>query len=246
MLREVARVKAAADHFAVLGVKWDDPPDAMRRAYFTLARALHPDQLAEVSEDVARQAVEAFDAIRAAWEVLGDDAAREAYIARVIRGEKTEDELAMERVRVILDAEADFRRALTNFQAGRLQDAHAVFQRVAGEVPDSVEFTCYAAYTRLKLASDPREADAAADVLYNAVNGNETFDAGWVLLGMAMRQRGNDAAAQRCFVKALKIKPANPDAAREMRRLQREGGDSGKEKTDSGGGGFFSRLFGKK
>jgi hypothetical protein len=42
-------------------------------------------------------------------------------------------------------------------------------------------------------------------------------------------------------VKALKIKPANPDAAREMRRLERDG-----EEAKSSGGGFLGRLFGKK
>jgi tetratricopeptide (TPR) repeat protein len=218
----------------------------MRRAYFSYARALHPDQLGDVPDEVRSRATEAFDRVRAAWEVLGDDAAREGYIARVIRGEKSADELAMERVRVILDAEADFKRALGNYHAGRTQEAHAVFQRVAEAVPDSLEFVCWAAFTRLKFPKDPAEAEAALALLHERVRDSETFDTGWVLLGMAMRTRGNDATARKCFVKALKIKPANPDAARELRRLEREGGDSPRPTESSAGGSFLGRLFGRK
>lgn len=239
--KEAARIATAPDHFAVLGVKWDDTPDVMRRAYFGLARGLHPDQLGDVDEASRARATDAFDKLRAAWEVLGDDTAREAYIARVIRGEKTEDELAMERVRVILDAESDFKRALGNFHAGRVQEAHQVFQKVVAAVPDSLEFLCWAAFTRMKLATDKAEIDAAFQDLSEAMRENETFDTGYVLLGMGYRIRGNDAVARRCFVKALKIKPANPDAAREMRRLERDG-----EEAKSSGGGFLGRLFGKK
>jgi hypothetical protein len=53
---------------------------------------------------------------------------------------------------------------------------------------------------------------------------------------------GNEAAARRAFVAALRLKPSNPDAAREMRRLGRER-DAAAEAAPTG---FLSRLFAKK
>lgn len=240
--REVARISAAPDHFATLGVSHGSDPDAMRRAYFTLARMLHPDQLHDQTENV--HATDAFDKVRAAWEVLGDDAAREAYIARVIRGEKSEDELAMERVGAILEAENDFRRGLQALNAGRMPEAHAAFQRVVAVIPDSPEFNAHAAWTSFKLAQNPDAQEAAYIALKEAVAANDKLDSSWVLVGMALRARGHDAGAKAALIQALKLKPANPDALRELKRIEREPSPA---KTGEGAAvGFFGRLFGKK
>ncbi len=242
--REVARITAAPDHFATLGVTHEEAPDAMRRAYFTLARMLHPDQLHDCPEDVRTRATDAFDKVRAAWEVLGDDAAREAYIARVIRGEKSEDELAMERVQAILEAENDFRRGQQALNAGRMPEAHAAFQRVVAVIPDSPEFNAHAAWTSFKLAQTPEAQEAAYAALKAAVAANDKLDTSWVLVGMALRARGHDAGAKSAFIQALKLKPANPDALRELKRLERD--PSPAKPAEGASGGFFGRLFGKK
>ena len=242
--REVARISAAPDHFATLGVSHGSDPDAMRRAYFTLARMLHPDQLHDQTEDVRAHATDAFDKVRAAWEVLGDDAAREAYIARVIRGEKSEDELAMERVGAILEAENDFRRGLQALNAGRTPEAHAAFQRVVAVIPDSPEFNAHAAWTSFKLAQNPDAQEAAYIALKEAVAANDKLDSSWVLVGMALRARGHDAGAKAALIQALKLKPANPDALRELKRLERE--PSPAKPVEGATVGFFGRLFGKK
>jgi hypothetical protein len=242
--REVARITAAPDHFATLGVSHEATPDAMRRAYFTLARMLHPDQLHDQPEDVRTRATDAFDKVRAAWEVLGDDAAREAYIARVIRGEKSEDELAMERVQAILEAENDFRRGQQALNAGRMPEAHAAFQRVVAVIPDSPEFNAHAAWTSFKLAQNPEAQETAYAALKAAVAANDKLDTSWVLVGMAMRARGNDTGAKSAFIQALKLKPANPDALRELKRLERD--PSPAKPAEGTSGGFFGRLFGKK
>jgi curved DNA-binding protein CbpA len=241
---KAARIRAAKDHFATLGVAHTDPPDVLRRAYFQLARDFHPDQLGDTGPQVQEGATELFDRVRAAWEVLGDDAKREAYIARTIRGEKTEDEKAMERVRAIMDAENDFKRGVAELTAGRLPAAHELFGRARATMPEEVEYAAYHGYTSFKLAHgrDQAAADEGFDQLRAALKTNDKMDGAWVLLGMALRARGNDGAARTAFVTALKLKPANPDAVREMRRLERD-----KEAPPAAGaGGLFSRLFGRK
>ncbi|MFZ5479895.1 MAG: DnaJ domain-containing protein [Myxococcota bacterium] len=245
----LARVRAAQNHFAVLGVSPEDPSDVVRKAYFALARELHPDRFASESADIQRVATEVFDRIRAAWEVLGDEKKREDYVAKEIRGEKTEDEKAMDKVRAILDAENDFRRGMAEFNAGRLPSAHDLFTRAANAVPEELEFGAYAGYTTFKLQNGRDEALAEGGVsrIRAALEANDRLDGVWVLLGLVHRAKGQEEAARRAFVSALKVKPANPDAARELKRLDRE-----KEAAAAAApppdpkAGFFSKLFGKK
>lgn len=241
------RIRDAKDHFQVLGMSWQDPPEALRRAYFQLAKELHPDRF--VAEPAAIQAVasDLFDKVRSAWEVLGDEETRKTYIARTIHGELSEEEKAMERVRVILDAEAAFRKGMVELRAGRLPAAHELFQKATEGMPEEHEFAAYAGYTTWKLnaARDEAAAEEGARRLKAALDANEKLDGAWVLHGMVLAGKGQAAAARKAFVTALKLKPSNPDAVREMKRLERAGDAAPPEPTE-GGGGFFSKLFGKK
>jgi curved DNA-binding protein CbpA len=241
------RIKAAPDHFAVLGIRWDEPPETMRRAYFSIARDLHPDKFNDAPDDIQKIATELFDKARSAWEVLGDDTKREAYIARVIRGEKTEDEKATERVQAILEGEGYFKRGITELNSGRISPANDCFVKACELVPEETEFAAYLGYTRFRMHQGKNEAEANAGVetIRAALKEKENLDNVWVLLGMIQRLKGDDAAARRSFIKALQIKPANPDAAREMKRLEQTRQQAAEE-PKAGGGGFFSRLFGKK
>jgi hypothetical protein len=237
----LTRIRAAKDHFAVLGTGWEDVPETHRRAYFALAQRLHPDRYVSDPADVRDVAGELFDRVRGAWEVLGNDERRAAYIAKVIRGEKTDDEKAMERVRLILEAESEFKRGVAELQAGRLPNAHELFARVVRAVPDEPEFNAYAGFTTFRLEHTRNEAAAAegAARVQAALQANEKLDNVWVLHGVILRTTGHEAAARRAFVAALKLRPTNPDAAREMKRL-------GRDAAVEAPGGFFSRLFGKK
>jgi curved DNA-binding protein CbpA len=241
----LTRIRNAPDHFAVLGVSWRDPAEVIRKSYFNLARELHPDRYGAESEEVQRTAAELFDKVRAAWEMLGDDSKREAYIAKVIRGEKTEEEKAMEKVQAILDGEALFKRALNEYYAGRTPQAHELFSAAAERVPDEPEFQAYAGYTTFKLnqGRDERKAEEGAERILAALKVNERLDSAQVLIGLVHRARGDDVSAKRAFTAALKLKPSNPDAARELKRLESRPSPA---PAPEAGGGLFSRLFGKK
>ncbi len=237
----VDRVRAAENHFEVLGVDPGASVETMRRAYLALAKELHPDRWASADAATRADANELFDLLRAAWEVLSDDEAREAYISRVIRGEKTAEEQTMDRLREILDAEADFKRGLAEMSAGRHGPASELFGRAAAAVPEDQEMAGYAAYATFRAggAKDPRKAETAIEALTEAVKNKEKFDQGHVMIGQIHRLLGDEAAARQSFIAALRIRPTNPDATRELKR-----GPSPEAKAT--GGGFFSRLFGKK
>ena len=250
------RLEMAETHFDVLDVDWQADLDAFRTAHLRLAQELHPDRFADAPEDLQDLATGAFDKVRAAWEVLGDDEKRAAYIDKVIHGIKTEDELAMEQVEAYWAAEAEFKRGLALFNNGRLTQAHEHFEAAIAKVPDELEFRAYWAFTSFqKHKTDPERAEEFKDMLKDVLDANKAqdrkLDGGWVLLGRMYKDLDNEQAAKRCFVQALRINAANGDANRELRRLQGGGGTpKAKPKPAKDGGdkksGFFGRLFGGK
>lgn len=238
------RIEAAEDHFQVLDMPWDASPSAFRQAYMALAQQLHPDRFSDAPEVLQDRATGLFDRIREAWEVLGDEEERQAYIDKVVHGKKTEQELAMEQIKAYWSAEADFKRGLAAYKNGRISQAHPAFQAATLAVPDELEWKAYAAYTdfHVNRTKDPDRAEAAVELLKNVLEANKAqerkLDMGWVLLGKTYRERDMVEPAKRCFVQALRYNPANADAQLEMRRLK---GAAEREKK----GGFFSKLFGR-
>lgn len=239
------RIVNAATHFDVLGVDPGDALGTIRRSWLEIAKDLHPDRWTDASDEDKRDVTRLFDKARGAWEVLGDDKQREAYISRVIRGEKTEDEKAMERVKEILEAEGDYKRGVSDLNAGRLIQAHDLFTRAVAKVPEEPEFVAYHGYTtfRLALGRDEAKAEEGFRRVEAAVRDKDRFDQGYVLMGMMYRAMGHEDKARAHFIAALKIKPTNPDASREMKR------DPSRNPVEPAGKakpGLFAKFFGKK
>jgi len=246
------RLETAPDFFSVLDVAWDADTEAFRRAHRDLAQKLHPDRFSDASEELQELATETFDKVRAAWETLSDDEKRQAYIDKVIHGKKTEDELAMEQVENYWAAEADFKRGLAAFHAGRVREAHELFKSAVSREENEIEFRAYLGFTTFQLhkTTDPDQAELGKEMLKDVLERNKEqerkLDAAWVLMGRIFRDQANDKGARKCFRQALKLNPANGDAQREMRRLT--GGGPGRKKVEEAkkSTGFFSRWFGKK
>ena len=245
-----ARLEAADNSFDILGLTAESTTDELRAAYMGLANQLHPDKYADAEASVQEKATEAFDTVRAAWETVETEEKRQEYIDHVILGKPTEEEMAMAQVTALLDAEADFKKGLAAFNAGRLSAAHKLFESAASAAPDELEFCAYRSYTTFALnrKTDSEAANNAINDLKDILDANQNqerrLDGGWVLLGRAYREMGDKDAAKRCLVQALRYNPANPDAPRELRRLE---GKSPPQKGDSSKKtGFFGKLFGKK
>ncbi len=235
------RLEAAEDHFQVLGVEWDADDTTYRTTYFELARAYHPDAWADKSPEQIEAADRIFAVIGAAWQDLGEPEARQAYVDKVIHGLQDENELAMERVKEILKAEASFDKAVAHFRAGRIVQAHEILQNCVAQVPDAPEFRAYLGYTTWKLNEErePEEAQKGEDMLKAALENSVKLDNGWVLMGLLYKAKGLDDLAKMTFVKALKINPSNEHAVREMKRLTRT------KKEAPSGRGLFG-MFKKK
>ncbi len=242
-----ARIQQADNAFEVLGVTQESSEDEVRLAYTDLARQLHPDRYAAETVDIVDLANETFDKVRAAWDSVDTPDKRQKYIDHVILGKPTEEEEAMETVRSYMEAEAEFKKGAAAFNAGRISSAHALFQSARDKVPDELEFQVYLAYTTFNLnrKSDPEMANTALQNLKDLLDENQRqerqLDGGWVLLGRAYRERGQHEAAKRCLVQALRINASNPDATRELRRLE-----AARTEAEESKKGLFGKLFGRK
>ncbi len=249
-----SQLRAAPDHFALLGVRWDQSAEEMRAAYMKLARDLHPDRYASASQSDQELATELFDRVRAAWEELSDEARRRAYTDRVVHGKKSEDELAMEQVQRYLSAESDFKRGMAAFNAGQTVSALSHFASAAEKAPDEIEFVGFYGYTLFSVnqKKDPARAQEGIRKLEDAIRQNATQerkrDALHVLMARAWREKGELVQAKRAIREALKINPNSTEAARVLRRIQ----DEESQPAQGDGGvlgkvsGFFEGLFKKK
>jgi curved DNA-binding protein CbpA len=230
------RIMAAENHFEVMDESWEAEATVFRTAHLKLAGELHPDRFADAPAALQDLATEAFDKVRAAWEVLEEDATRTAYIDQKIHGKKTEDELAMEQLQNYWAAEKEFKRGKASFHQGRVLQAHERFKLAVDKVPDELEFRAYLGYTTYHL-NKSKDRDAAAggfemlkEVLEINKDQERKLDEGWVLIGQIHRDEGRPGAAKKAFMQALRFNPANGDAEREMRRLH--GGEPGKKKEE--------------
>ncbi|HND30694.1 MAG TPA: hypothetical protein PLA94_11875, partial [Myxococcota bacterium] len=127
---------------------------------------------------------------------------------------------------------------------GRIAQANELFAKAAELVPEELEFKAYLGYTRFRMhvGKDDMAASSGLESMRDVLKERDNLDNVWVLMGLVHRLRGDDPAARRAFIKALQIKPSNPDAVREMKRLEQSRAENKEEAKP----GFFARLFGKK
>lgn len=257
-LDELAGVMRRAKHpWELLGEPWSAPVEAFRAAYMRLARDLHPDRFGSATAAQRELATELFDKVRGAWEILGDESARVAYIDRHVHGKKTEDELALEAVQRFLDAETEFKRGLSVFRAGRIVESHPLFKNACEKCPEELEFRAWYGYTTfyLNFGRDEEAANKGLTMLRQAVEDNNRqerkHDAIWVLLAKAYHQRGDAMQARRTLVQVIKVNAANGEAVRLLRRIDEEQGAEAVARKDAEGlfgkvSAFFAGAFKKK
>lgn len=235
----VDRIEQAQDPFTMLGVQLDDSTDVVRKAYVTLAQELHPDRYIQTPE-LHKEAEILFDRVRGAWEIISDPKKKEAYI--------TEKEQIERRGKVIehliatADADTAFRRGLLELSSGRVMQAHSHFAQAIQISPEDVQYHAYLSYTTVRIHLGKNEAvvKAAYDRL-RAIAMEAGVDRYWVLLGQAERALGNAPQARRAFLKALELKPSNPEALRELKRVDQE-----TKKNNDSDSSFLGRIFGKR
>ncbi len=232
-----------ADHFQLLGVALDVTPEALRKAYFALARQLHPDRLAALGiPDDGRHAQRLFAQINAGFAILSDPARRTHYLDVLRRGgeaavraeEAQTDELA----RRILDAEEAFRRGELALRRDQPQAAVTELERAIHLNPDEADYHALLAWSQFCAAADkPSTASATRVALDQAIQRSPKAVTARFYLGRVERMLGRDQEALRHFRDVLAVCPGHADAAAEQRVIEARLAGGTKP-----GGGLFSRF----
>ena len=222
-----------ADHFQLLGVTHDVAAEPLRKAYFALARQLHPDRLAALGiSDDGKHAQRLFAQINTGFAILSDQARRMKYLDVLRRGGeaavRAEQARAEELTRRILEAEEAFRRGELALRRDQPQAAVAELQRAVQLHPEEADYHAALAWSRFCAAPD-RAAVAAATraALDRAIQRAPRSVTARFYLGRVERMLGRDQEALRHFRDVLAAAPAHAEAASEVRALEARlgGGD---------------------
>lgn len=223
---KLALLAREADHFALFGISADASPDQIRKAYFNLARQLHPDRLAALAiADDNREAQRLFAHVNRAFALLSDPRELAAYRDIVARGGvaalRAEQQQAEELAQRIIDAEEAFRRGEAAVRRDQLSLAMIELTRATQLNPDEPDYQ--ALYTWIQFVSSddkvtmaPRARMALERVIAQAP---QAIDARFYL-GRLERMVGRDDVALRLFHDVLRVEPRHAEAAGEVRMLE--------------------------
>jgi len=219
-LVERARLLKRQNHFEALGVSQRAGVDEIQRAYFALAKDLHPDRLRRsadgaVPADARALAEQINHQLTTAFETLSDERRRAEYVQRLSQGHRTavSDELTR-----LLNAETRFRKGETAMEAGRMADAAKHFDEAVGLYPNEGEFQASLAWCLYQQAPD--DPVVQADVLTRlqaAVELAPRWDRGWLWFGRVLQRAGRPGEAIKQFERALHCNPDNREAQAELK-----------------------------
>jgi len=199
-----------ADHYAVLGVAAEAPPQEIRSAYYFLARRYHPDRFRSgLLQDLLPRIEAYFARVTEAQNTLSDPELRRAYdeerAAGLASGEAKQDTASLARqnharARLAIDKKqyTDAVRFLEN--AIQLDPRRSIYHLELGRV----------------LALNPRRREEAEAVLRRAAEIDPSHADVYVALGDLLRRLGRDAEATAQYEEALRWDPDHADASERL------------------------------
>jgi len=212
------------DHFQLLGVEPETPPEVVKSQYLKLARTWHADAFVETDlGDRKRKLDEIFQRVNEAFEVVSDPGQRAEYLVLLERKKKG---LSTD-VNAILNAEALVDDALAEMRRSQFASAKSKLQEAIelnGEDPLYRVQLARATYGAAKSSHGAQEE--AIDILKAVVKERENIPEAYQYLGQIHFDRGDYQRAIRWWKKCLEWDRKNTDASRGIRlattRLEKE------------------------
>ncbi|MBE2250566.1 MAG: DnaJ domain-containing protein [Myxococcus sp.] len=217
-LSEVLAKMKTQNHFEVLALTKDSPANAVKLAYFKLAKDYHPDTVPPgAPEALARAKADIFARVGEAHRTLSDDALRKEYVAELEAGG------AGEKIDVskFLQADEFFQKGKILMQARKYADAFKMFDDCIAIMPDDAEVYAWRGYAKFFTFPDKKLGivEAMKDI-NNCLKRNANVVAAHFHQGMMHRILGDMAAAKKHFSATVKLDPKHIDAQRELRMMK--------------------------
>lgn len=245
------------DYFQMLDVNRDADVEAVKNAFFALAKTWHPDRLPAPILDVRDACSRVFARLSEAHQTLTDPARRARYMELLKGGGATPE--AQEKIAAVIDAATNFQKAEICLRRSDLVQAEALCRKATESDPDQPDYLALLAWLG---AMKPENQSPSATLshiqkLDKAIALSKNCERAYFYRGMLHKRLNNSGPAVRDFRKAAELNPRNIDAAREVRlhemRSQKgsipppQSGRPGAAKSESTKpGGIFGNLFNKK
>ncbi len=224
--RHLELLRKRADHYTLLGIKIDATPEEIRKAYFSLARQLHPDRLSALDiADETKEAQRLFAEVNTAFGILSDPVRRQDYTSILRRGGEAavaaEQARAEEMALRILDAEEAFRRGEAALRRDQLSVALQEFTHALQLNPEEVDYVAAHAWAEFCASPDKVQiAQKTRTTLDRAITTSPRSVTPRFYAGRVERMLGRDGDALRHFQDVLRLEPHHREATTEARVIE--------------------------
>lgn len=216
---EAFQMLPAQNHYEVLGVAASASRDEIKRAYFRLAKAYHPDRHFQQGLDDVKEKLEAlFHRITEAYDQLLMESRRKEYDLELVRqrgarrgsrgGEKGQATAALAQVK---QGDAALRQ-------GDLDRAVYFYEQAVREDPDNALHHGKLAQVLARFRGRAKDAEFE---FKRAIELDPARADNYLGLGLLYRRGGLDQRALRQFEAALQWDPENAQAKEEMAKLKK-------------------------
>ena len=240
-------------YFEMLGVTKEASSDAVRDAYFKLAKTFHPDRARAGLEDLRDTLEYIFSNFNEAYSTLSDKDKRMRYLSLLREGGGTLAD--QKKIMGIVDGAMNYQKAEVCLRRKDLAEAERLAQLAVEASPDDGEYLALYAWIQLQQRPSEARVDDLVDKLKKAQARAKEAEKPNFYLAMALKRGGQMSAAIIYFKRASIANPRNLDALRELRlwEMRKEkggnapGGPHGKGPGSKGKEpqGLFGRFFKK-
>lgn len=225
-------------YFDLLGVDEKVPAARTKKIYFKFARKFHPDARPDLFQSDIRTKVETlFSKITEAYDAIGDEESKKAYIDK-LKSRVSDEEMQM--AQRAIEAEMEFQKADIMIRRGQFKEAKGVIDKVIQLQPEEPEYKMYQAWVDYKIKG-PSETAAAKKIIEEVLKVRPNAVDGHLFLGMIAKAENDLERAEQYLQKVAQAKPHDVDIKRELQFIRKKM-MSGPSKPAKKKGG----LFGKK
>ena len=236
-------------YFEMLGVQKDSSSEAVRDAYFKLAKSYHPDRARAGLEDLRDTLEYIFSNVNEAYTTLSDKEKRGRYLALLREGGGTLAD--QKKIQGIVDGAMNYQKAEVCLRRKDFAEAERLAELAVEASPDDGEYLALEAWIQLQQRPNEAKVDDLVERLKKAQSRAKEAEKPNFYLAMALKRAGKMQSAIIYFKRASIANPRNLDALRELRlwemRKEKGGGKGGKGGEGKGGDlqGLLGRFFKK-